>query len=253
MNEELKNEKLENEQLEDEGLEGEQPESLDTAPQGAMLLTAAEGETDEADEETAAEEPDEEYEVIDVNDLDLVKLGRQGEHMTQTVKIDCSAWLEKLPECSLIVAAIRPGESEVYLPTVAVEGGVITWNILDQDTAHAGGGRGEVRAMQGDKIKKSCVFRTRIEPSLEGSGSTPVTPPDWVQTILAAVGAAQTAAETAAAQARTAATQASDAAAQAAAAAVSAAQAATNTEGLRGFAFAIDGAGGLDVTYTAEE
>lgn len=226
MNEELENEELENGQLEDGGLEGAQPESL----------------TGEADE-TAAEEPDEEYEVIDVNDLDLVKLGRQGEHMTQSVRIDCGAWLEKLPECSLIVAAIRPGESEIYLPTVTVENGVITWNILDQDTAHAGGGRGEVRAMQGDKIKKSCVFRTRIEPSLEGGGSTPVTPPDWVQTILAAVGAAQTAAEAAAAQARTAAAQATDAATQAAA----------NTEGLRGFAFAIDSDSGLNLTYTAEE
>ena len=165
-----------------------------TAP-GATLL-ASNSDSTAADEET-----DEEYETLNVNELDIVKLGRQGEHETQDVAIDCAAWLEKLPGCTLMIAAIRPGENEIYLPVVDVEDGVITWTIRDTDTANGGWGRGEVRAMLDGKIKKSAVFRTRIEPSLEGSGSTPATPPDWVQEILGAVQAAQEAAEAAAAAA----------------------------------------------------
>ncbi len=150
--------------------------------------------------EATAQETDEEYNTILVNDLDTVKLGRQGEHLTQQVLIDCTAWLENsaLDGCDLLIAAIRPGENAIYLPTVTADDGVITWDIRDQDTAKGGWGRGEVRAMKDGKIKKSAVFRTRIEPSLEGSGSAPITPPDWVQTILDSVAAAQAAAEAAA-------------------------------------------------------
>ena len=152
---------------------------------------------------TTEEEPesDEEAETIPVNELDVVKLGRQGEHLTQQVVIDCSTWLTRLPGCTLMIAAIRAGENTVYLPTVSVEDGVITWDIQSQDTARGGWGRGEVRAMKDGKIKKSVVFRTRVEPSLEGSGSAPITPPDWVQQILDSAAAAQAAATAAAASA----------------------------------------------------
>ena len=44
------------------------------------------------------QEPDEEYGIIDVDDLDKerVKLGRQGENETQNVRIDCNSWLVAL-------------------------------------------------------------------------------------------------------------------------------------------------------------
>ena len=124
-------------------------------------------------------EPDEEFEVIDALDLKEVKLGRQGENNTQNVQIDCSDWLTDLPGCQLMVVARRPGESELYVPQISVAAGVVTWPILSQDTALAGWGRAEVRGLLNGKIKKSCVFRTRIEPSLDGDGSpNPPTPPD---------------------------------------------------------------------------
>ena len=179
-----------------------------------------------------AQETDEEYSAIPVNELDVVKLGRQGEHLTQQVQIDCSAWLgsgSPLTGCQLLIAAIRPGESTIYLPTVTVEDGVITWDIQDQDTAKGGWGRGEVRAMKDVKIKKSVVFRTRVEPSLEGSGSTPPTPPDWVQEILTSVAAAQAAAE---------------------AAAASAAQAELNTRGLAGWSLTVETDETVTIDYT---
>ena len=133
-------------------------------------------------------EPDEEFEVIDALDLKEVKLGRQGENNTQNVQIDCSDWLTDLPGCQLMVVARRPGESELYVPQISVAAGVVTWPILSQDTALAGWGRAEVRGLLNGKIKKSCVFRTRIEPSLDGDGSpNPPTPPDWATEVINSV------------------------------------------------------------------
>lgn len=206
----------------------------------APVLMAAGGAAAEESQET-----DEEYETLEVNSLDIVKLGRQGEHLTQQVLIDCTAWLDKLPGCTLLIAAIRPGESTVYLPTVSAAGGVITWNIQDQDTANGGWGRGEVRAMLDGKIKKSVVFRTRVEPSLEGSGSAPATPPDWVQTILDSVGKASADAAAAAASAATAVQQAT-------AAATAAVAAAENTAGLRGWSLTKEADDTVTIDYHQE-
>ena len=127
-------------------------------------------------------EPDEEYGTIEVNELVKVKLGRQGENDTQTVVIDCNDWLVQLQGCELMVVALRPGELELYVPDVTVSNGIITWPIMAQDTACAGAGRAEVRALKGGKIKKSRLFKTWIEPALEGDTSgTPTTPPNWVK------------------------------------------------------------------------
>ena len=162
---------------------------------GKSLLGATLGAT------ATEQEPDEEFETIPVAELVEVKLGRQGENNTQTVVIDCSAWLAKLPGCTFMIAATRPGEREIYLPEVSVSSGVVTWPIMEQDTACAGAGRAEVRAMKDGKVKKSALFRTRVEPALEGDGSPDApTPPNWVKLIIGSVEASQQAAETAQAQ-----------------------------------------------------
>ena len=131
---------------------------------------------------TENQEPDEEYEIIAVEDLERVKLGRQGENETQTVRIDCNDWLVQLQGCTFVVVALRPGETELYVPDITVSNGLVTWSIKAQDTARAGAGRAEVRALKGDAVKKSKLFRTWIEPALDGPiNGTPVTPPNWVK------------------------------------------------------------------------
>ena len=110
-------------------------------------------------------ESDEEYEVIDVGALEnrVVQLGRRGENRTQNVRIDASAMLTVLPGATLSIAAIRPQETEVYAPAVTVSDGVITWVITQTDVSTYGLGYAEVRATKGAQVKKSAVFRTRVE------------------------------------------------------------------------------------------
>lgn len=130
----------------------------------------------------AGQEPDEEYETIPVDELERVKLGRQGENETQTVVIDCNDWLVQLQGCTFMIVAMRPGERELYVPDVTVQNGVVTWPITAQDTACAGAGRAEIRALKGDAVKKSQLFKTWIEPALDGNiNGVPTTPPNWVK------------------------------------------------------------------------
>lgn len=144
------------------------------------------------------QERDEEYEAFDVvelEDVDMVLLGRQGENQTQSVVIDCSEWLDDYPGAQLYIVALRPKEEQLYTPIVTVDNGVITWEILAQDTAYAGFGRAEVRCILDDKVKKSAVFVTKIEPSIEGDGEDVITPPAWALQILQAVEDARNAAQ----------------------------------------------------------
>ena len=93
-----------------------------------------------------------------------------------------------------LIAAVRPGETESYLPEITQSGNTLTWKPTAADTAKGGYGRAEVQAVKGALIRKSPVFRTRIEAAIESSGSTPTEPPAWVQQILGSVSAAQEAA-----------------------------------------------------------
>lgn len=138
-------------------------------------------------------ESDQHYETIAVEDLDIVRLGRQGENDTQQVSIDCSAWLTELPGAELIVAARRYGEKAIYLPTVTTADGIVTWRSLAQDTAVAGWGQAEIRAQVEGKIKKSKVFRTYVEKALDGPGTPAETLPDWVTEIRSSVAGIQSA------------------------------------------------------------
>ena len=111
-------------------------------PEEALPAAASEAEVQTAPEATA-----ETSSALPVDKLDEVQLGRQGEALVTLVQIDASAWLEQLPGCTLLVAALRPTESVVYLPNVTVQGGLISWRVTEDDTAKAGWGRAEVRWM----------------------------------------------------------------------------------------------------------
>lgn len=179
-------------------------------------------------------------EIYHVEGLDVVKLGRQGENLTQEVQIDVSAWTEDNMEgATFLIAAVRPGETESYLPEITQSGNTLTWKPTAADTAKGGYGRAEVQAVKGALIRKSPVFRTRIEAAIESSGSTPTEPPAWVQQILGSVSAAQEAAQTAQQQA----TEASS----------SAQEAAASVSGLRGWSLTEETDGTVTIDHAAAQ
>lgn len=192
------------------------------------------------DEEAPKPTDEDKGEIYHVEGLDVVKLGRQGENLTQEVQIDVSAWTEDNMEGAMfLIAAVRPGETESYLPEITQSGNTLTWKPTAADTAKGGYGRAEVQAVKGALIRKSPVFRTRIEAAIESSGSTPTEPPAWVQQILGSVSAAQEAAQTAQQQAT--------------AASSSAQEAAASVSGLRGWSLTEETDGTVTIDHAAAQ
>lgn len=147
---------------------------------------------------------------------------------------------------TFLIAAVRPGETESYLPEITQSGNTLTWKPTAADTAKGGYGRAEVQAVKGALIRKSPVFRTRIEAAIESSGSTPTEPPAWVQQILGSVSAAQEAATNAQKSAKTAQQQAT-------AAGTSAQEAAASVTGLRGWSLTEEADGTVTIDHAAAQ
>ena len=176
----------------------------------------------------------------------MVELGRQGEGKARRIEIDVSSWVATLPGAHFEIVAVRPGETESYLPEITQSGNTLTWKPTAADTAKGGYGRAEVQAVKGALIRKSPVFRTRIEAALESSGSTPTEPPAWVQQILGSVSAAQEAAANAQQAAQTAQQQAT-------AADSSAQEAAASVSGLRGWSLTEETDGTVTIDHAAAQ
>lgn len=115
-----------------------------------------------------------------INTLARIDIGRQGETGLRKVAIDCTAWTAVYPGLGLVLAAIRPGETNVYLPTgVTVDSGVLTWVPDETDTAIVGTG---VFGIQGtdasQNVIKSATAQYTIEDSIDGNSSYVPDPPE---------------------------------------------------------------------------
>ena len=177
------------EDLPESAQDGQQ--EADEAAATTLQEEAAETAQEATESESKASLPFHRYAV---EALSMVELGRQGEGKARRIEIGVSSWLATLPGARFEIVAVRPGETESYLPEITQSGNTLAWKPTAADTAKGGYGRAEVQAVKGALIRKSPVFRTRIEAAIESSGSTPTEPPAGVQQILGSVSAAQEAA-----------------------------------------------------------
>lgn len=153
-----------------------------------------------------------------VTSLEYVYLGRSGENLARTVKIDVSEWLDRWPGASIHILHRPRGSEGYYIADTALEGGMLTWVITAADVAAPGRGRLEIRATEGETIKKSMIGVTIVDASLTGNGTEPPDPQKpWVDSVLAAAATVETStdrAEQAAEKAEQAAEKAEQAAAK---------------------------------------
>ncbi|MBQ0097917.1 MAG: hypothetical protein KBS62_03150 [Oscillospiraceae bacterium] len=120
------------------------------------------------------------------NIKNTVALGIQGENKATVVKFDVTDWIEEFPYANFNILVKRPNETVPYIANTILHDKSLIWVITQSDTAIKGLGKAELRAIQGDVVKKSITFATQIIPSLEGT-PTP-TPPEpaqsWVNEVL---------------------------------------------------------------------
>lgn len=103
-----------------------------------------------------------------INSLIRVEAGRQGETGLRKVVIDCTAWTEAYDGIGIILVAVRPGETEQYMPSgVTVSGGILTWVPDAYDTANAGQGQVTIQGVSPDGgVIKSAKAPFSVEAAL---------------------------------------------------------------------------------------
>lgn len=153
---------------------------------------------------------------------DTVPLGVQGENLATQITADVSGWLAQWPDGQVIVRLIDANRQS-HLADTVVSDGTLVWIVTAADTALGGYGVGVIELVQGDVVKKSEPFATRVITDPQASGQAPEPVPGWVEETIARMeeleaGAAQSAgdAQTSAESAQTSAQSAQTAAAQAA-------------------------------------
>ena len=131
-----------------------------------------------------------------VSSLEYVYLGRSGENLARTVRIDVSEWLDRWPGASIHILHRPKGSEGYYIADTTLEGGMLTWVITAADVAAPGRGRLEIRATEGETIKKSMIGVSIVDASLTGNETEPPDPQKpWVDSVLAAAATVETSAD----------------------------------------------------------
>lgn len=168
-------------------------------------------------------------------------LGRTGEKDSRQIVFDCEKVLKEYPNAVIACIFQRSDGTSPYGGRVQADGFLRKVTLTATETAVAGEMQIELRAIEGDVIRKSAIFKGYIAGSLEGEGDTPDSPLDDVlnrlsvveQKAVCATSAANEAAEAVketAEEATKAANVASSAASKAEEAAAKAASSASNVE-----------------------
>lgn len=116
-----------------------------------------------------------------------VPLGIQGENETLVYTADVSDWLAAWPLGVIALVLQPPDGSDVYMGNTSLdrETGVLSWTVTEFDTAIVGYGKGELRIVSGDVVKKSWTFATYTRASVLAAASVPPEPvPDWISDLM---------------------------------------------------------------------
>lgn len=130
------------------------------------------------------------------NNMSAVSLGKQGENMAREIAFAVPpAWESDYGPGVCQMVAQRPGETEPYPVALARAGGTVVWTVTGADTAISGRGRCELRYLVGEVVKKSRTWGTIIAPTLaEQLTEPPESHQGWVDRVLGAGAAAESAA-----------------------------------------------------------
>ena len=152
--------------------------------------------------------------MYEVDKIQYLQIGVQGENDATDIEIDMSAWAEKYPDAQFHILFKPYNASEPSPMLTTYEDGVLTWTVGAGATAVTGVGYTEIRAQDAETglVKKTKIIPTAVENSVSGvETDPPASYQEWVTNVLNA-GTAAVNANTAAQAAKTAAETARDAA-----------------------------------------
>lgn len=128
----------------------------------------------------------------DVTKGGCIRLGRCGENLAKTVKIDVSEYLKEYPGAVATLLHRRHGESGIYPVAAELRDGCLVWQVTSADTAIVGYGEAEVRVTVDGVLAKSKILFTVVDKSLTGQEiDAPEPGMDWVDKITNAIDSAK--------------------------------------------------------------
>lgn len=113
-----------------------------------------------------------------------INIGRVGEHITQFVVFDFTAWKKEFGQGTIFLLHKRSQDSVAYPISLNVDDAFATWTITSSDTQFEGVGECELVYIIDNRIAKSKIWKTINERSLDGSGDVPEPWQPWVDEIL---------------------------------------------------------------------
>lgn len=123
-----------------------------------------------------------------IGQLTRLDLGYVGENASRCIEINVSDWLGRWPNAIIALTVQRPTEDDLYIPATEIENGILSWLVLQSDTAIAGEGLAQFRAL--DPESGSCYVSRVVETIVTESmyGTTDPEAPDkssgWVNEVL---------------------------------------------------------------------
>lgn len=121
--------------------------------------------------------------IIDVTSTKTftINLGRQGENDITEVVFDYSGLADEYGEGTLSCIVQRKKTDDPYPAILTSENHMATWSVSSSDTAYAGTGKIQVSYAVNEQIKKSVIYKIKVEPSI-----IPISeePPDPIQNYL---------------------------------------------------------------------
>lgn len=133
---------------------------------------------------------------IIADQVSIIPLGRQGEHLASQIAFDLRAWETLYGSGTVELLHQRPGDDMPYPVLLSRDGSWALWNVTDADTAQSGLGRCELRYRADDTLVKSRIWKTHIDGAMgEAAGEAPEPERSWVNRVLEAGTAAEAAAD----------------------------------------------------------
>jgi hypothetical protein len=127
--------------------------------------------------------------MTEINKLQYLQIGVQGENEATNIEIDMTAWAEEFPNAIFYILFKPYNSANPAVPVTTAydsETKKLTWTVTSSVTQVVGVGYTEVRGIDGSVIKKSRIVPTSVENSV--SGGVAVNPPeayeDWYYSVL---------------------------------------------------------------------
>ena len=116
--------------------------------------------------------------IIDVTSTKTftINLGRQGENDITEIVFDYSGLVEEYGEGTLSCIVQRKKTDDPYPTILTVDNHMATWSVSSTDTAYAGTGKIQLSYMVDQQIKKSIIYKTKVEPSIIPTSEEPPEP-----------------------------------------------------------------------------